>query len=55
MELLANSVGADCLIEVEGAGGARMRIRMKMSTPEVLSLVRDWRDRGAEARGEGQA
>jgi hypothetical protein len=55
VELLADSIGGDCLIEVEGAGGARMRIRMRMSTPEVLSLVRDWRDRGAEARGEGQA
>jgi hypothetical protein len=62
MELLADSVADDCLIEVEGAGGARMRIRMKMSTPEVLSLVRDWReaaadwqDRAAETRREGQA
>ena len=43
VELLSDSIGADCLIEVEGAGGARLRIQMRMSAPEVLSLVRDWR------------
>jgi len=42
VELLADSLTTDCLIEVEGASGGRMRIRRKMSTPEVLHLVRDW-------------
>jgi len=48
------STAADCLIEVEGTGGARMRIRTRMRTAEVVSLVRDWRERAAETRGEGQ-
>ena len=51
VELLAESIAADCLIEVEGAGGARLRIQMRMTAPEVLSLVRDWGDRSA---GTGQ-
>jgi hypothetical protein len=61
VELLGESIAsrgataADCLIEVESTGGARMRIRMMMSTPEVVSLVREWRDRGAETDGERQA
>ena len=42
MEMLANSIAADCVIELEVAGGSRMRIRMKMSTPEVMNRVRYW-------------
>jgi hypothetical protein len=45
VELLADSIAADCLIEVEEAGGARLRIQMRMTAPEVLTLVRDWRSR----------
>ena len=52
VELLADSIAADCLIEVEGTGGARLRIQMRMSAPEVLSLVRDWRERSASAGWE---
>jgi hypothetical protein len=54
VELLGESIAsvgsraADCLIEVEGASGARLRIRMRMSTPEVVSLVRDWQCQAAE-------
>jgi len=44
VELLSDSLAADCLIEVEGASGGRMRIRRKMSTAEVLNLVRHWRE-----------
>jgi hypothetical protein len=44
VELVADSLATDCLIEVEGASGVRMRIRMKMSTPEVLNLMRNWRE-----------
>lgn len=44
VELLADSIAGECLIEVEGAEGGRMRIRMKMSTPEVMNLVRCWRE-----------
>jgi hypothetical protein len=43
VELLAGSIGADCVIEVEGQGG-RMRIQMKLTAPEVVSLVREWRE-----------
>jgi hypothetical protein len=46
VELVAGSIGADCLIEVEGRGG-RMRIQMKLTAPEVMNLVRDWRERPA--------
>lgn len=49
------STGADCVIEVEGAGGARMRIRTRMRPAEVLSLVRDWRETAGETGGEEQA
>lgn len=48
------STAGNCLIEVEGASGARMRIRMRIKTAEVLSLVRDWRDATAETGGERQ-
>ena len=44
MELLADSIAADCLIELEGAGGTRMRIRTKMSPAEVVNLVQNWRE-----------
>jgi hypothetical protein len=44
VELLADSIATDCLIELEGAGGSRMRIRLKMSPPEVVNLVRNWRE-----------
>lgn len=59
MELLGESLasggsrGADCVIEVEGTSGAIMRIRMKMSTPEVLGLIGDWQGRAAQTRREG--
>jgi len=43
VELVAGSIGADCVIEVEGQGG-RMRIQMKLTAPEVVSLVREWRE-----------
>ena len=44
VELLTGSIGAtDCVIELEGGGG-RMRIQMKLTTPQVMSLVRDWRE-----------
>jgi hypothetical protein len=48
VELLAGSFGVpdsppDCLVEVEG-GGNRMRIQMKLTATEMMSLVRDWRD-----------
>jgi len=36
-------IAADCLIEPEGAGGGRMRIQMKITPPEVASLLRAWR------------
>jgi hypothetical protein len=61
VELLGESIAsvgtraAECLIEVEGAGGARLRIRMRMSTPEVVNLVRDWQWQAAERRGEVEA
>jgi hypothetical protein len=61
VELLGESIAsvgsraADCLIEVEGAGGARLRIRMRMSTPEVVNLVQGWQGRADEPRGEGKA
>jgi hypothetical protein len=45
VELMSDAFATNCLIEVEGAGGARLRIQMRMSGPEVLRLVRDWRDR----------
>jgi hypothetical protein len=44
VELVAGAIGSDCLIEVEGRGG-RMRIQMKLTAPEVMNLVRDWRER----------
>ena len=44
VELLADSIAPDCLIELEGAGGSRMRIRMKMSPSEVVNLVQNWRE-----------
>jgi hypothetical protein len=59
VELLGESIasggsrGADCVIELECASGARMRIRMRMSTPEVLGLIGDWQGRAAKTRGEG--
>lgn len=40
----------DCLIEVEGAGGGRLRIQMRMSVAEVHSLVREWRESGGRER-----
>jgi len=43
VELLHSPGGADCLIELEGAGGGRMRIQMKITPPEVASLIRAWR------------
>ena len=44
VELLTGSIGAtDCVIELEGRGG-RMRIQMKLATPQVMSLVREWRE-----------
>jgi hypothetical protein len=43
VELLAGTIAADCVIEVEGRGG-KMRIQMKLTAPEVVSLVRDWRE-----------
>jgi len=36
VELLAGSIAADCVIEVEGSGG-KMRIQMKLTAPEVVS------------------
>lgn len=56
VELLAGSIGTDpnsdqpaeCVIELEGAGGGRMRIQMKLTAPGVMDLIRDW-------RGERQA
>jgi len=44
VELMADSLATNCLIEVEGAEGARLRIQIRMSAPEVLRLVRDWRE-----------
>jgi hypothetical protein len=44
IEILSDTIASECLIEVEGAGG-RMRIQMKLSAPEVMNLVRDWRAR----------
>lgn len=49
VEMLADSIGADCLIEVESANG-RMRVQMKLTAPEVMSLVRDWQAGGANRR-----
>jgi hypothetical protein len=43
VELLAGSIGTNCVVEVEG-GGNRMRIQVKLSAAEVMSLVREWRD-----------
>jgi hypothetical protein len=45
VELLnaACPTSAECLIELEGAGGGRMRIQIKISPPEVASLIRAWR------------
>lgn len=48
VELLAGSIDGgglrpDCVVEVEG-GGNRMRIQMRLSAGEMMSLVRDWRD-----------
>lgn len=61
VEMLGETIGSkgstaadECLIEVEGASGARMRIRMRIKTAEVLSLVRGWRDGTAETNGETQ-
>jgi hypothetical protein len=47
VELLAGSIGVagsppDCVVEVEGGAG-RMRIQMKLTAAEMMSLVRDWR------------
>ena len=59
VELLGESIasggsrGGDCVIEVEGTSGTRMRIRMRMSTPEVLRLIGDWQGRAAQTRREG--
>ena len=53
VELLAESIAADCLIDLDGAGGSRMRIRMRLTALEVMRLVRDWRD--GEAQPESQA
>jgi hypothetical protein len=49
VELLnpAGPMAADCLIELEGAGGGHMRIQMKITPPEVASLIRAWRAREA--------
>lgn len=59
VELLGESIasggsrGADCVIEVEGTSGTRMRIRMRMSTAEVLGLIGDWQGLAAQTRREG--
>jgi len=50
VELMGDSLATNCLIEVEGAGGTRLRIQMRMSGPEVLRLVRDWRDSDGSGR-----
>jgi hypothetical protein len=58
VELLGESIvgggstDSDCVIEVEGASGARMRIRTRMSAAEVVGLIGEWRERTAERRGE---
>lgn len=52
VELMADSLATKCLIEVEGASGARLRIQKQMSAAEVLRLVRDWRE-GLGAGREG--
>jgi hypothetical protein len=39
----AGANAADCVIELEGAGGGRMRIQMKITPPEVASLIQAWR------------
>lgn len=46
VELLApaGSLATDCLIEMEGARGGRMRMQMKMTPAEAASLMRAWRD-----------
>ena len=54
VELMADSLATNCLIEVEGAGGTRLRIQKRMSAPEVLRLVRDWREGLAGGSREGQ-
>jgi hypothetical protein len=44
---LLNPVGdspAECLIELEGASGGRMRIQMKVTPPEISRLIRAWRE-----------
>lgn len=49
VEMLADSIAGDCLIEVESANG-RMRVQMRLTAPEVMSLVRDWQGAGANRR-----
>ena len=43
----AGEMAADCRIELEDAGGGHMRIQMKITPPEVASLIRAWRAREA--------
>ena len=38
VELLAETNAVEYLIEVEGGSGGRMRVRIKMSPPEVMNL-----------------
>ena len=47
VELLGGSIGADSVIELEGAG-TRMRIQTKLTGGELMSLVRDWREGSAQ-------
>ena len=46
MELLnpAGPPAADCLIELQSAAGGCMRIQLKITAPEVASLIRAWRE-----------
>ena len=55
VELLSGAIAADCLIELEGAGGGRLRLRRKLTAAEVMSLVRDWQAGTSERDGDGPA
>ena len=44
VELVTDSIGGECVIELEGRGGGRMRIRTRMSMPEVMNLMRYWEE-----------
>lgn len=54
MELIAGSMGGDCVIELEGESRARMRIQIRLTAPDVIRLVREWRV-GAVEFGERQS